>query len=38
MLGNPLALGLSGGHTHDITQADTLVSQVEPKALLGDKG
>jgi transposase len=37
-LGNPLALSLTGGHTHDITQADTLVAQVEPKALLGDKG
>ena len=33
-----MALSLTGGHTHDITQADTLVAQVEPKALLGDKG
>jgi len=37
-LGNPLALSLTGGHTHDITQTNTLVAQVEPKALLSDKG
>ena len=37
-LGNPLALSLTGGQVHDITQAETLASQVEPGALLGDKG
>ena len=37
-LGNPLALSLTGGQTHDITQAETLAAQVEPGALLGDKG
>jgi transposase len=37
-LGNPLALSLTGGQVHDITQADTLAAQVEPGALLGDKG
>jgi len=37
-LGNPLALSLTGGQVHDITQADTLLALVEPEALLGDKG
>ena len=37
-LGNPLALSLTGGNAHDITQAEPLAAQVEPKALLGDKG
>jgi transposase len=37
-LGNPLALSLTGGQTHDITQAETLAAQVTPGALLGDKG
>jgi transposase len=37
-LGNPLALSLTGGQVHDITQAETLAAQVEPEALLGDKG
>src|SRR5471032_2446390 len=37
-LGNPLALSLTGGNAHDITQAEPLASQVEPKALLADKG
>jgi transposase len=37
-LGNPLALSLTGGQAHDITQAETLAAQVEPGALLGDKG
>ena len=36
VLGNPLALSLTGGQVHDITQAQALL--VEPKALLGDKG
>ena len=37
-LGNPLALSLTGGNAHDITQAESLAAQVEPEALLGDKG
>jgi transposase len=37
-LGNPLALSLTGGQVHDITQAEALVALVEPQALLGDKG
>lgn len=37
-LGNPLAIGLTGGQVHDITQAEALVAQVEPEALLADKG
>src|SRR5207244_11481342 len=28
----------SGGNAHDITQAETLAAQVEPEALLDDKG
>jgi transposase len=37
-LGNPLALSLTGGEVHDITQADALLALVEPEALLADKG
>jgi transposase len=37
-LGNPLALSLTGGQTHDITQAETLMAEVEPEAVLADKG
>jgi IS5 family transposase len=37
-LGNPLALSLTGGNAHDISQAEPLAAQVEPEALLGDKG
>jgi len=37
-LGNPLALALTGGQAHDITQAEALAAQVEPEAMLGDKG
>ena len=37
-LGNPLALSLTGGNAHDITQAEPLAAQVEPEAMLGDKG
>jgi transposase len=37
-LGNPLAMSLTGGQTHDITQAEALLAKVEPKALLADKG
>jgi transposase len=37
-LGNPLALSLTGGQVHDITQAQALLALVEPEVLLGDKG
>lgn len=37
-LGNPLALSLTGGQVHDITQAQALAAEVQPQALLGDKG
>jgi transposase len=37
-LGNPLALSLTGGQVHDITQADALLALVEPQTLLADKG
>ena len=37
-LGNPLALSLTGGQVHDITQAQTLAAQVAPEAMLADKG
>ena len=37
-MGNPLALSLTGGHAHDITQAETLAAQVESHALIADKG
>ena len=36
-LGNPLVVSLTGGQTHDITQAEALAAQVEPQALLADK-
>ena len=37
-LGNPLALRLTGGQVHDITQAQALAAEAQPEALLGDKG
>ena len=37
-LGNPLALSLTGGQAHDITQAEALVAEVETEAVLADKG
>jgi transposase len=37
-LGNPLALSLTGGQVHDITQAEKLCAEVQPEALLADKG
>ena len=37
-LGNPLALRLTDGQAHDITQAEALVAEAQPEALLGDKG
>ena len=37
-LGNPLAVSLTGGHVHDVTQAEALSQAVRPGALLADKG
>ena len=37
-LGLPIALSLTGGQAHDITQAAALTAQVQPGAVLGDKG
>ena len=37
-LGNPLALSLTGGQVHDITQAETLTAEIQAEALLADKG
>jgi len=37
-LGNPLALDLTGGQVHDITQAEKLCAEVQPQALLAGKG
>ena len=37
-MGNPLALSLTDGPVHDITQADALLALVDPEALLADKG
>ncbi len=36
-LGNPLAIRLTGGQVHDITQAEALLAEVEPHALIADK-
>jgi transposase len=33
-----LALSLTKGQVHEITQAETLLAQVTPQALIGDKG
>lgn len=37
-LGNPLAIRLTGGQVHDITQAAALLDGLEPQALIADKG
>src|SRR3954451_8532744 len=37
-LGNPLAMSLTGGHVHDVTQAQVLTQEIQPAALLADKG
>jgi IS5 family transposase len=37
-LGNPLAVSLTGEHVHDVTQAQVLTQEIEPAALLADKG
>src|SRR5215212_2501807 len=36
--GNPLAVSLTGGHVHDVTRAQVLTQEIEPAALLADKG
>ena len=36
-LGNPVAFSLTGGQTHDLAQAQHLLTNVEPKAFLADK-
>src|ERR671911_887075 len=33
----PLAVSLTGGHVHDVTQAQVLTQKIEPAALLADK-
>ena len=33
-----MVVSLTGGQVHDIKQAEALVAQVEPQALLADKG
>src|SRR6202521_1815290 len=37
-LGNPLAFTLTAGQVHDITQAETLTSQVQPGSAAGRQG
>jgi transposase len=37
-LGNPLAVRLTGGQVHDITQAEALLAEIKPQALIADKG
>jgi O-antigen/teichoic acid export membrane protein len=37
-LGNPLAVSLTGGQVHDINEAEPLAAQIDPGALLADKG
>ena len=37
-LGNPLAFSLTEGQVHDINEAETLTAQVQPEAILADKG
>ena len=37
-LGNPLAVSLTGGDVHDVTQAQLLTQKIEPAALLADEG
>lgn len=37
-LGNPVAFTLTPGQAHDITQAEPLLEEINPQALLADKG
>ena len=36
-LGNPVALSLTPGQAHDLTQAASLLDEIEPEAFLADK-
>ena len=38
MLGNPVRLILGPGHRNDITQAHNLIEDLEPDAVIADKG
>jgi transposase len=37
-LGNPVALSLTPGQAADITQAEPLLAELEPQAVIADKG
>jgi transposase len=37
-LGNPVALSLTPGQAADITQAEPLLDELEPEAVIADKG
>ena len=37
-LGNPRVVSLTGGHVHDVTQAQVVTQESDPAALLADKG
>jgi transposase len=37
-LGNPVALSLTPGQAADITQAEPLLAELEPEAIIADKG
>jgi transposase len=37
-LGNPLRLCLTGGHTHDITQAPILLAGLHTEHVIADRG
>jgi hypothetical protein len=37
-LGNPVALSLTAGQVHDVTQADPLLEILAPQAVIADKG
>ena len=36
-LGNPIALALTPGQTHDLVAAPELLAQADPQAVIGDK-
>src|SRR6516162_3327963 len=37
-LGNPVALSLTAGQVHDVTQAEPLLEDLAPEAVIADKG
>ena len=37
-LGNPVALSLTAGQIHDVTQAEPLLEDLAPDAVIADKG